>query len=271
MLRLSVSQLSTPKWNFEEDVIHYHHAGYSAIGIWYPKLAEYGEEKGCELLREHDFSISSLTYYGGFTGCNGKTFRQNMCNALDVIQMAADIQAKTVVMHVGSRNGHTRNHALRLLRTAIRHLAEAAQAVNVQLAIEPIHCGCGPDWFLNTIPQCLDIIGELGNPNLGIVFDCYHCGQDSTVTNWFESFAPLVHLVQLGDAKFAPMGRQNRCPLGQGRLPLLEFISLFNSSGYEGFYEIELLGAGVEHMNYVDMLNASRRTTRQWQQCLSNS
>lgn len=269
MLRLSVNELSTPKWSFEEDVIHYHKAGFSAIGIWYPKLAEYGEEKGVELLREHGFTISSLTYQGGFTGCNGKSFRQNMCDALDIIQLAADIHARTAVINIGSRNGHTRNHAMRLLRTAIKNLAEAAQAVNVNLALEPFHCGCGPDWFLNTIPQCLDVIAEVSNPNLGIAFDSYHLAQDSEITSWFESFAPHVRLVQLGDAKFAPMGRQNRCLLGQGRLPLLELVSLFSSSGYDGFYEIELQGAGVEHLDYDDLLESSHRTTQAWQACLS--
>lgn len=264
MLRLSVNELSTPKWNFEEDVIHYHHAGFSAIGIWYPKLAEYGEEKGCELLLEHGFTISSLTYHGGFTGCNGKNFRQNMCDALDIIQLAADIQAPTVVINIGSRNGHTRNHAMRLLRSAFKVLAEAAQAVNVRLALEPFHCGCGPDWFLNTIPQCLDVIAEIANPNLGIAFDSYHLAQDSEITSWFESFASFVHLVQLGDAKYAPMGRQNRCRLGQGRIPLLELISLFNSFGYEGFYEIELLGAAAEQLEYVGLLDETLRTTQRW-------
>ncbi len=266
MLRLSVNELSTPKWTFEEDVIHYHQAGFSAIGIWYPKLSEYGEEKGCELLHEHNFAISSLTYHGGFTGCNGRTFRQNMCDSLDVIQLASDIDAKTVVLNVGSRNGHTKNHAMRLLRAAFKELAEAAQAVNVNLALEPIHYGCGPEWFLNTIPQCLDIIAEINCPRLGIAFDSYHLAHDDAAMSWFESFSQHVHLVQLGDAKFAPMGVQNRCPLGMGRLPLLNLVKLFNSSGYDGFYEIELQGDGVQHMDYVELLEQSHQTTRHWQE-----
>ncbi|MEZ6081693.1 MAG: hypothetical protein R3C56_40285 [Pirellulaceae bacterium] len=46
MLRLAVSELSTFRWSFEEDVLHYHEIGFEAIGIWRPKLADYGEEKG---------------------------------------------------------------------------------------------------------------------------------------------------------------------------------------------------------------------------------
>ena len=147
---------------------------YAAIGIWYPKLVQFGEEKGRELIQESNLAISSLTYASSFTGCKGLNFRRSMLEALDVVQLAADIGAPTVVLMTGGRNGHTRNHAMRILRIALNVLAEAAQAVGVQLAIEPMHQGCAHDSFLNTVPQCLDVIGQVDNPNLGINFDCYH-------------------------------------------------------------------------------------------------
>jgi sugar phosphate isomerase/epimerase len=264
MLQLSVNELSTLNWSFEEDVIHYHRAGYSAIGILHSKLIEYGEEKGRELLKEHSMTPSSLTYFGGFTGESGNTFRRSMLEALDVIQLAADMGIETVVIHPGARNGHTRNHALRLLRTAFAVLSEASQAVNVQLAMEPIHCGCGPDYFLNTIPQCLEIIGQIGNPNLGMVFDSYHLAQESDALLWLDSIVSHVRLVQLGDAKYAPMGRSNRCPLGDGRIPLLELINQFATAGYTGFYEIELQGTTSE-LHYEHLLATTRKTAKLWE------
>lgn len=266
MLRLSVNELSTPKWTIEEDVIHYHEAGFSALGIWYPKLAEYGKEKAIELLNEYGFTASSINYVGEFTGGNSITFRHGLIQALDVIQSAADIGAKTVVLSVGTRNGHTRNHALRILSKAVEVLAEAAQAVRVQLALEPVHLGCTGDSILNTIPQCLDLISKVDNPNLGIAFDCYHLTQDSTSLSLLENCVQHIQLVQLGDAKHAPMGRQNRCLLGHGKLPLLDTILHLQQQSYDGFYEIELQGAGVEHLDYKQLLGQSHRTTRLWQE-----
>lgn len=266
MLRLSVNELSTMKWTFEEDVVHYHEAGFSALGIWYPKLQEYGQEKAAELLKEFQFSISSVTCVGEFTGAKGITFRQGLIQSLDVIQTASDLGAKTVVIMLGGRNGHTRNHAIRILASALEVLAEAAQAVGVDLALEPMHSGCTSDSYLNTIPQCLDLIHKVDNPNLGIAFDSYHLTQDANALPWLECCASLVRLVQLGDAKHAPMGRQNRCLLGHGRLPILDLITQLQQHSYGGFYEIELLGAGVEHLDYRQLLGQSHRTARQWQQ-----
>lgn len=265
MLRLSVSELSTYRWSFEEDVLHYKAAGFEAIGVWRAKLADYGEEKGIELLREHNLRVSSLQWIGGFTGSDGRSYRDSLCDGLDAIQLAADMKADTVVVLAGGRCGHTRNHAQRLLVQALTELAEAAKAVGVELALEPMHIGCAFDWtFLTNVPQCLDIIASISQPNLGLVFDCYHLGQDDTLLHMLESIVPCVRLVQLGDAKHAPMGEQNRCLLGQGRVPLRQILNTFQSFGYKGFYEVELLGEEVEHLDYEHVIGQSRDTALQW-------
>lgn len=265
MLRLSVSEVSTYSWTFEEDVLSYQQQGFDAIGIWRPKLAEYGEEKGFELLKEQGLNISSLHWIGGFTGSDGRSYRDSLHDGFDTIQLAADIGAETVVVLAGGRGGHTENHARRILRNALEELSEAAQAVGVQLAVEPLHAGCSGDWsFLNTVPECLDIITEINNPHLGIVFDCYHLAQDRSVIASMKSIVPHVRLVQLGDARHAPLGEQNRCLLGHGRIPLAKLISQFEEFGYRGYYEIEVTGRDVEHLKYEQILGQARTVTALW-------
>ncbi|MCA9193860.1 MAG: sugar phosphate isomerase/epimerase [Planctomycetales bacterium] len=272
MLRLSINELSTFRWSFEEDVLHYHQSGFEAIGVWLPKLSEYGEEKGAELIREHGLKISSLQWAGGFTGSDGRSFRQSMHDSLDTIQLAADLGAETVVVIAGGRGGHTRNHASRILRLALRELSEAAQAVGVELALEPMHIGCSLEWsFLNTIPQCLDIIANIARPNLGIVFDCYHLAQDPSILSWLDSIVPYVKLVQLGDAKHSPVGQQNRCLLGEGHIPLSSIVHTFQSHGYNGFYELELIGQEVENLKYEQILGHTKKVAALWQTAVTGS
>ena len=259
--RLSVCELSTYRWSFEEDVQQYLARGYQAMGIWRAKVSDFGEEKAAELLRETGIQASSLHWAGGFTGSDGRPFRDAMHDALEAIELANLLGAKTLVVLAGSRSGHTRNHARRLLTTALRELAEAASTCNVQLALEPMHCGCAYDWtFLTDIPQTLDIVASIGAQNLGIVFDSYHLAQDENVMEWLPSIVPYVRLVQLGDAKGAPVGEQNRCLLGRGRVPIQSIVSTFESIGYDGFYEVELFGEEIEHLEYGDVLDDCRST-----------
>ena len=258
--RLSVLELSTLRWSFEDDVIRYHEHGYRAIGIWRPKLSDCGEAKGRELLGEMDMSVSSLHWAGGFTGHDGRTFRESLHDALDAVQLAADLQADCLTVLAGSRAGHTKSHARRIFATALRELAECAQALGVQLAVEPMHSGCAQDFtFLTNIPDTLDILSSIPHSNVGIVFDCYHMAQDPNVLDWLPSAVPFIRLVQCGDAKCAPLGMQNRCLLGDGCVPIPEIIQTIERYGYEGYYEVELLGEDVEEYDYEHLLDSSRK------------
>ena len=266
MSRLAVSELSTYRWSFEEDVFRYKAHGFSAVGVWRPKLSDCGEAKGRELLLDHGMKASSLNWAGGFTGNDGRTFREAMHDALDAVEVAAQIGADCLVVLAGSRAGHTRNHAKRILTRALSELAEAAQAVGIQLALEPMHAGCAHEFtFLTTVPDTLDIISTIDRSNCGIVFDSYHMAQDKNAINWLPSIVPFIRLVQLGDAKRAPMGEQNRCLLGHGKVPLSAIVQTIEEYGYEGYYEVELLGEDVEHFEYSEILSQSYQALNSYQ------
>ena len=51
MDRVSISEVTTYRWSFEEDVQNYVGAGISGIGVWRQKLSDFGEEKGVELIQ----------------------------------------------------------------------------------------------------------------------------------------------------------------------------------------------------------------------------
>ena len=261
MSRLAVSELSTYRWTFEEDVLRYKEHGFSAVGVWRPKLADCGESKGRELLLEQGLKVSSLNWIGGFTGNDGRSYKDAMHDALDAVDVAAQIGADCLVVLAGGRSGHTRNHAKRTLRKALVELSEAAQAVGIQLAVEPMHVGCAQEFtFLTSIPDTLDVIAGIGRSNCGVVFDCYHMAQDQNAMHWLPSIVPFIRLVQLGDAKSAPMGEQNRCLLGHGRIPLMDIVQTVEECGYQGFYEVELQGEEMEHFEYTEMLTKSFET-----------
>jgi sugar phosphate isomerase/epimerase len=261
MSRLAVSELSTYRWSFEEDVFRYKEHGFTAVGVWRPKLSDCGEAKGKELLLDQQMKVSSLNWAGGFTGNDGRTFKDAIHDALDAIDSAAQLGADCLVVLAGSRSGHTRNHAKRILTRALIELAEAASAVGLQLAVEPMHAGCAHDFtFLTSIPDTLDVISAIDQSNCGIVFDSYHMAQDQNTIDWLPSIVPFIRLVQLGDAKRAPIGEQNRCLLGHGKVPLSAIVRTIEEHGYKGYYEIELLGEDVEHVEYADVLAHSFET-----------
>ncbi len=259
MTCFSVNEITTFRWSFEEDVTAFKRHGFEGIGLWRPKVAEFGIEKAAELLAEEQLRPTSLSWAGGFTGSDGRSYRECLCDALDAIEAAATLNAGCLVVIAGGRNNHAKNHVHKLLVKALEEICEAATAVGVQLAFEPMHIGCAQEWtFITDLRKTLDLIGEVNSPNLGLNFDTYHLGHDPRVLEWLPQIVRHIRLVQVGDGRHQPLGEQTRCLLGEGRVPNTEIIRLLMDAGYQGPFELELCGEEVEHLDYSEILTSAQ-------------
>ena len=260
MNRFSINEMTTYRWTFEEDVLHYAAAGVRAVGVWRHKLSDFGEERGIELIADSGLKVSSLLWAGGFTGSEGTTHRESIVDAKETIRLAAALHASCLVLYTGARAGHTHNHARRLMRSALKELRPIAEEHGVTLAIEPMHPGCNGDWtFLTDVDETLELIDSAESPYVKICFDTYHLAQDESIFGRLEELASRIALVQLGDAKEPPQGEQDRCCLGEGVIPLSRLVSSLEAAGYRGYYELELMGEEIEAADYGEVLERSKR------------
>ena len=78
MARLSMNEMTTYRWSFEEDVAHYGRGGFPALGVWRAEAVRLRRRKrasSCSKRAEWPFS---LLWAGGFTGSDGRTFRESL-------------------------------------------------------------------------------------------------------------------------------------------------------------------------------------------------
>ncbi len=146
MARISMNELTTYRWSFEEDVQQYAKAGFDAIAVWRHKLSDFGEEKGAELIAESGLKVSSLLWAGGFTGSDGRSHKESVEDAHDAIRLASNLGADCLIVHSGPRAGHTHNQCARLLTNALKDLLPHADDTNLALALEPMHAQCAQEW-----------------------------------------------------------------------------------------------------------------------------
>jgi len=259
MNTLAISQLSTLRWSFEDDAQAYSRRGFSGIGVYRPKLEDFGLDRTVELLAEHSLAVTSLSWAGGFTGSDGRAFDEAVADALAAIGDAATLHADTLIVLAGGRNNHIRNHARRTLCEALKRIAGTAEEYGVTISLEPIHPGCGEEWsFVNDLRSTLDIIDAVDSPRLGLVLDTYHVGIDDDVVRWLPDVVPHLQLVQLGDARHCPLGEMNRCLLGNGCVPLSTILQTLAEYAYHGPFEVELIGEDVEPLPYEEVLDHTR-------------
>ncbi len=91
-----------------------------------------------------------------------------------------------------------------------------------------------------------------------MVLDTYHLGLQADLPSRIAEIVPQVAIVQLGDARRPPNGEQNRCRLGEGVVPLAEIIAALKAGGYDGYYDVELLGEEVEAHDYGSLLEHAK-------------
>lgn len=260
MAQLSINEMTTYRWSFEEDVAQYQAAGIAGIGVWRQKLSDFGEARGVELLAESDLQVSNLLWAGGFTGSDGRTLRDSIEDAVEAVHLAAQLRAPCLVVYSGARAGHTYNHARRLLRDALTELLPVAASAEVTLAIEPMHGECAAEWtFLTTLDESLALLDAMRNPRLQLAFDTYHLGQDPKVLDRIAEIAGRIAVVHLGDGRGTPHREQNRSRLGEGSIPLAEIVSALSHGGYRGFYDVELMGEEIEASDYRELLEHSKQ------------
>jgi len=261
MAQLSINETTTFRWSFEEDVANYAAAAIPAIGVWRQKLSDFGVSKGTELLQESGLEVSHLLWAGGFTGSDGRSFRASVDDAIEAVQTAHDLGAATLLVYSGARAGHTYNHARRLIREALKEMLPVSSELGVTLALEPMHPDCATEFtFLTSIDDVVDVIDAVGSPQVKMVFDAYHLGHDEESVDRIGQIAQHIALVQLGDSRQPPQTEQNRCLLGEGIVPLKEIVNALNAAGYDGFYDVELLGEEIETIEYSQLLEHAKKS-----------
>jgi sugar phosphate isomerase/epimerase len=259
--RLSMNEVSTYRWSFEQDVYRYADAGYEAIGVWRQKLSDFGEERGVDLLAESGLQVTNLHWAGGFTGSDGLSQQDSIEDAAHAIRLAGATRAGCLIVYPGGRNNHTFRHAVRLLRTAIDGLLDLAEAADVTLAIKPMHPACAADrTFLTDIESTIAFLEYFQSPRLKMVLDVYHFGHDRSILANLREIVPHTALVQLGDRRSEHGIDQNRCLLGSGKIPLVQIVQNLVDAGYQGDFDVELVGQDMQLCDYEYLLQVSKQT-----------
>ena len=257
--RLALNGLTTTRWSLLEDVAGCQDAGFEAIGLWRPKVHEFGEEQAAELLGDSGLCVSTLSWAGGFTGTHGHGFADALEDARDAIRLAAQVGAECLVIISGARSGHTLNHARRLLVEALKRLANDAGDLGVTLALQPMHRMFADDWtFLTRLDDTVDILALVDHPRLKLSLDVYQQWQEPDLLERLPGLVPLIATVGLSDWR-EPRSRHDRCLPGDGVIPLAAIVEALVRGGYRGCFDVQVWSDEHWQSDYHDLVHECHR------------
>ena len=257
-MQIAVSEFSTPRWSFHEDVIKYASRGINNIGISRRKSDDFGASAAADLLFEMKMGVSSVSWAGGFTGSEGFSFVEAIDDAIEAIVFASQVNAGCLLLYPGGRNGHTNRHANRLFENALDTLIPIAADYNLPLAIEPM---IGPEsscWSsLNSHRAFFGLLDNFPSEYLGCVVDLFHCGLNKPLLSVFQNYADRIRLVQIADREKASQNKfAQRLLPGVGDVDIHFWLDGLSAASVDCGVELEVYGSRNQSIDYVDRLAA---------------
>lgn len=270
MFDVAVSQLTSPRWDLQEEADRAAAHGFDAISLWRPKVSDVGAAAAAAIVSLAGIRVSSLQWAGGFTGGDGRSFAESVSDAVEAIETAATLEAPVLVVHSGCRGGHTRSHAARLLVQALETLAPVAARAGVTMALKPAHPGgaVGCD-FLGGLTEAVDIIGRFADPTVRLAVDLWHFGDAPAIDPLLPRLAGSAAIVHVADRCGGPAAHADRLPAGHGRLPLERLVGELLGHGYRGAVEFDPVGEAVEILGYDGVWHETRLVADAWAERLA--
>jgi sugar phosphate isomerase/epimerase len=248
--RFSVSQITTLQWPFERDVAAIAAAGAPGIGIAIRKLEAVGIARAIALVREHGLAVSCLTSSGLFPLGDDTGERQALARTRRHLEAAADLGAACLMVLPGANPALSWEEAAARARPLLEALLPDAERLGVRLALEPTSQLRMDLAFLHSFDEALDVADAIDSPWLTVTLELNNAWIERRLYDNIRERCHRIGVVQISDFRVGTLTASERVVIGDGDIPLRRLCGALAAAGYDGWYDIELLGPAIEAEGY---------------------
>ncbi|MGE4432304.1 MAG: sugar phosphate isomerase/epimerase family protein [Sphingobium sp.] len=247
------------KFSFEERASAAVRAGYCGMGVTHFDLLNDVAEYGYPRLRRiiQDTGLRRLEF-DAIHSWFGEDAASGQALATSMLQAAGELGAD-VVKIVGSLDGSTR--PIEELRDNFAVIAEQAKSVDTMLGLEIM-----PQSNICDVQSALDVIGDA--PNAGLTLDIWHVTRRGIAYESLKSIpVHRIASVELNDGAAEPQGdflydmTNHRQLCGTGSFDIAGYLDAIMSTGYSGYYSVEILSGELRALPLDVMASLSFRHT----------
>jgi sugar phosphate isomerase/epimerase len=245
--RVSVSQITTVRSSFADDVRLYTAAGLDGIGIWEMKLPEDGDAEALELFEESGLesaaavpAIPSILPLPRLGGPDDPAERvESICASLERL---APFRPSGFVCLTGTGEGRDPDEARGVVVDGLRTIAREADRLGVRIGLEPYQRDGGELWTIAcSIPEAVALIEDAGDPpSVGLQFDLWHLWNTPTLYDDIAAEVDRFAGVHICDRREPTRGWADRALPGDGGANVPDILRALDAAGWDGLYDIEI-------------------------------
>ena len=245
--RLSISQISTFRASFAEDVEAYRGAGIEGLGIWELKIPEGGDAEALEALEASGLAstnavplVPSLLPLPLMEGPDDPHERiEAVCRSLHRL---APFRPEAVVCLTGPAGDLEPDRARATVVAGLATVAGEARTTGLRIGLEPYSRHGGEDWtIVSTLPQAAELIDEADvGDAVGMLFDVWHLWDEEGLEEHVAEHIARVAGVHVSDVREPTRSFADRLLPGEGIADVPRILGALDRAGWDGFYDLEI-------------------------------
>jgi sugar phosphate isomerase/epimerase len=245
--RASVSAVSTWTWDLDEDLAWWTAAGIHTVGVALRKLDAAGLDAGARRVAGAGLRVASVLGLGPFALDDPRTWPAGRDRLRRAIEAAAVMDAGCLVLTTGPAGALPWEQAADALADALGPCLSVAAGAGVAVALEHTNALRVDVSFLHTLRDAVDLSRRL---DVGVCLEVNACWAERGLAHTIAGGADRLRLVQVSDFSAGTHATPDRRVPGDGDIPLRRLLGHVLDAGYEGVFDLELVGPRIEAEGY---------------------
>jgi sugar phosphate isomerase/epimerase len=162
---------------------------------------------------------------------------------LEAIDMTARLSGKAIYLISGGRGGLDWEQAAERFAELLAPCLPHAKAKGVRLLVENASAMNVDIHSAHTLPDAVRMAEIAG---IGVCIELHACWMEGNLRENLQRAVPLAGLVQVSDYVLGDRSTPCRAVPGDGTIPLERLLGDILDAGYEGLFDLELVGPRIE-------------------------
>lgn len=219
-------------------------SGFKAVEIWKWSTRDIEiikhviEKNSMEIalinIDSRDCEVSEDLWTGGILSCGSEKA------VIDAVKQTIEVCSylgvkKTVILPGNKRNGMPYEKQREKLISVLKEAAVIAEKAGVTLVLEPLNTFNRPEVFLSCSKEGFDIIREVNNDSVKLLYDIYHQQQmEGNIIRTISENIGLIGHIQIADVP----GRHQP---GTGEINYKNILKAIGDTSYKGYVGLEYI------------------------------
>ena len=246
--RVCLSMLSQWNWTVDEDLAYFEREGVDVIGVSLAKMQDGGGwQNYAPRIVDGGYRVANLIGLGPFRLSDPSAWAAQRDRVRDAFDAAEAVDAECIVLTTGPAGQLSWEDAADAATEAFAPLLDDAAARGISIAFEHTN-GLRVDiGFLHTLRDAIDFARSVG---VGVCMEINACWAERGLAETITAGADLLRLVQVSDYAVGTLSTPNRLVPGDGDVPLDRILADVLAAGYDGCFDLELIGPRIDEEGY---------------------